>query len=68
MIIRALKKRTRNLRALRKIALNIIKSVRFFYNINLKLSKYIHEYKKRIRKIFKTINTNQTKFMLENQT
>ena len=60
----------RNLSILRRIALNIIKLVQCFYNISLKLIRYkiSMNTEEELEKIFKTINTNKIKSMLENQT
>lgn len=60
----------RNLSILKRIALNIIKLVQCFYNISLKLIRYKISIntEEELEKIFKTINTNQIKSMLENQT
>jgi len=60
----------RNLSVLKRIALNIIKLVQCFYNISLKLIRYkiSMNTEEELEKIFKTINTNQIKSMLENQT
>ena len=60
----------RNLSVLKRIALNIIKLVQCFYNINLKLIRYkvSMNTEEELEKIFKTINTKQIKSMLENQT
>ena len=60
----------RNLSILKRIALNIIKLVQCFYNISLKLIRYKISIntEEELEKIFKTINTNQIKPMLENQT
>ena len=60
----------RNLSVLRRIALNIIKLVQCFYNISLKLIRYkiSMNTEEELEKIFKTINTNKIKSMLENQT
>ena len=59
----------RNLSILKRIALNIIKLVQCFYNISLKLIRYkiSMNSEEELEKIFKTINTNQIKSMLENQ-
>ena len=60
----------KNLSVLRRIALNIIKLVQCFYNISLKLIRYkiSMNTEEELEKIFKTINTNKIKSMLENQT
>ena len=60
---------SRNLSILKRIALNIIKLVQCFYNISLKLIRYkiSMNSEEELEKIFKTINTNQIKSMLENQ-
>lgn len=58
----------RNLSVLRRIALNIIKLVQCFYNISLKLIRYkiSMNTEEELEKIFKVINTNEIKSMLEN--
>lgn len=60
----------KNLSILRRIALNIIKLVQCFYNISLKLIRYkiSMNTEEELEKIFKTINTDKIKSMLENQT
>lgn len=60
----------KNLSILRRIALNIIKLVQCFYNISLKLIRYkiSMNTEEELEKIFKTINIDKIKSMLENQT
>lgn len=60
----------RNLSVLRRIALNILKLVQCFYNTSLKLIRYriSMNTEEELEKIFKTINTDKIKSMLENQT
>lgn len=59
----------RNLSILRRIALNIIKIIQCFYNKSLKLIRYMISMntEEELEKIFKTLNTNQIKSMLENK-
>lgn len=59
----------RNLSVLKRIALNILKLVQCFYNISLKLIRYkiSMNVEEELEKIFKTINTNQIKSMLNFQ-
>lgn len=59
----------RNLSILKRIALNIIKIVQCFYNKSLKLIRYMISMntEEELEKIFKTINTNQIKSMIEEQ-
>ena len=60
----------KNLSILRRIALNIIKLVQCFYNISLKLIRYkiSMNTEEELEKIFKTINTDKIKSILEDQT
>lgn len=60
----------KNLSILRRIALNILKLVQCFYNTSLRLIRYkiSMNTEEELEKIFKTINTNKIKSMLENQT
>lgn len=57
----------KNLSILKRIALNIIKIVQCFYNISLKLIRYkiSMNTEEELKNIFKTLNTNQIKSMLE---
>lgn len=59
----------RNLSILRRIALNIIKIIQCFYNKSLKLIRYMISMntEEELEKIFKTLNTNQIKPMLNNK-
>lgn len=59
----------RNLSILRRIALNIIKIIQCFYNKSLKLIRYMISMntEEELEKIFKTLNTNQIKSMLNNK-
>ena len=59
----------RNLSILRRIALNIIKIIQCFYNKSLKLIRYMISMntEEELEKIFKTLNTNQIKSMLDNK-
>lgn len=59
----------RNLSILRRIALNIIKIIQCFYNKSLKLIRYMISIntEEELEKIFKTLNTNQIKSMLNNK-
>lgn len=59
----------KNLSILKRIALNIIKLVQCFYNVSLKLIRYkiSMNTELELENIFKIINTQQIKSMLENQ-
>lgn len=59
----------RNLSILRRIALNIIKIIQCFYNKSLKLIRYMISIntEEELEKIFKTLNTNQIKSMLDDK-
>lgn len=59
----------RNLSILRRITLNIIKIIQCFYNKSLKLIRYMISMntEEELEKIFKTLNTNQIKSMLDNK-